>query len=88
MRTLIVGVLAVASVWGQGMIFPRRPYYPQIRTYLGLTDEQVAKMQRQNDDFAQWAAGRQSRMFEVQGEIAVETAKSLIAARRAARVTN
>lgn len=78
MRFFLPFLLAVASVWGQGGFVPH-PFFnhlPQIRAYLSLTDEQVAKMARQIDDFQRWAANRQRRMFEVHLEIAEETAKS------------
>ena len=77
MRYLFLCLFVGGSLWGQMGTLPiLRPFYGEIRTYLALTDEQVAKMQRQNDDYSRWAALRQRRMSEVQLEIAVETAKS------------
>ena len=77
MRYLFVCLLVAGSLWGQAITPPiLRRFFGEIRTYLALTDEQVAKMQRQNDDYSRWAALRQRRMSEVQLEIAVETAKS------------
>ena len=76
MRTLLVSLLAIASVWGQGPIPIKYTPFPQIRAYLGLSDEQVAKMQQQIDDYYRWADSRQQRMNTVQREITQETAKS------------
>lgn len=77
MRYLFVCLLVAGSLWGQAITPPiLRPFYGEIRTYLALTDEQVAKMQRQIDDYSRWAAQRQRRISDVQAEIVVETAKS------------
>jgi hypothetical protein len=80
MRYLYLCLFVAGSLWGQGGTSPILRPFPQflgeIRTYLALTDEQVAKMQRQIDDYSRWAALRQRRMSEVQLEIAVETAKT------------
>jgi hypothetical protein len=80
MRYLYLCLFVAGSLWGQGgtspILRPFPQYLGEIRTYLALTDEQVAKMQRQIDDYSRWAALRQRRMSEVQLEIAVETAKT------------
>lgn len=80
MRYLFLCLFVAGSLWGQEGTLPILRPFPQflgeIRTYLALTDEQVAKMQRQIDDYSRWAALRQRRMSEVQLEIAVETAKT------------
>ena len=80
MRYLYLCLFVAGSLWGQGgtspILRPFPQYLGEIRTYLALTDEQVAKMQRQIDDYSRWAALRQRRMSEVQLEIIVETAKT------------
>jgi hypothetical protein len=76
MRTLFLSLFLIASAWGQGVIPIKFTPFQQIRAYLGLTDEQVAKMQQQIDDYYRWADGRQQRMSAVQREIAEETAKN------------
>lgn len=77
MRYLFVCVLIGGSLFGQvGTIPVSRLAYGEIRTYLALTDEQVAKMQNQINDYARWSAQRQRRMNEVQVEIVAETAKN------------
>jgi hypothetical protein len=76
MRTLFIAVLLTASAWGQSVIPIKFTPFQQVRAYLGLTDEQVAKMQLQINDYYRWSEGRQQRMSAVQQEIAQETAKS------------
>ena len=46
-----------------------------IREYLALTETQMVKISDQNNEFARWSAGRSQRMYEVQFEIGVETAR-------------
>ena len=81
MRYLFLCLFVAGSLWGQVGTLPvsrpiPSPFYGEIRTYLALTDEQVAKMQNQINDYSRWALQRQRRMTEVQLEIGLETAKS------------
>lgn len=76
MRYVWIALCAAASVWGQVGLIPAFGFPEQLRTYLALTADQVAKIEAQNDAFARWSAERSQRMFAVQMEIAIETARS------------
>jgi len=54
--------------------------YRQMREYLQLTDAQFETILRNNNEFNQWAGGKQRRMAQVQDEIAVETAREVLVA--------
>ncbi len=76
MRNLLLVFTLVASVWGQGPIFiEQRPFLVQIREYLALTEAQFNRIQQQNSDFSRWSQTQSQRIFEVQREISVETAR-------------
>ncbi len=49
--------------------------YPQIWTYLALTDDQVTRLIQNLTGYSQLVSQRQQRMFQVQSEIGDETAK-------------
>ncbi|MFN0105258.1 MAG: hypothetical protein ACKV2U_24625 [Bryobacteraceae bacterium] len=75
MRTLLFCLVAIGSVFGQPNFFPTPRFPEALREYLALTEAQISKISEQNGAFAQWSAGRWQRMFEVQIEIAGETAR-------------
>jgi hypothetical protein len=75
MRSLLLCVVAVASVWGQSILPPIFRFPDEIRTYLALTDAQAQKISAQNSEFTRWSSARSLRMYEVQSEIAVETGR-------------
>jgi hypothetical protein len=80
MRVLLLCLVAVVSVWGQAPELPRivipgfRAFGP-IREYLALTDAQTLKISEQNNEFARWSSVRSQRMYQVQFEIGIETAR-------------
>lgn len=77
MRLLLIGVLAVGSVFGQG--FPLSAFLALIRDYLSLTETQVQQIRRQNADFEEWMSPKYERMASaLPFEIAAETAKEPI----------
>ena len=55
--------------------FPQ-PAFQQVKAYLGLTDAQVSQIVLNLNDYGRLVAQRQQRMFQVQSEIQVETARS------------
>ena len=76
MRILLLVLIVAASAWGQGTIpINRGPALAQIREYLALTEAQFTRIQQQNSDFSRWSFSQSQRMFEVQREISVETAR-------------
>ena len=76
MRNLLLVLVVAASAWGQGpIIIGQRPFLAQIREYLALTEAQFNRIQQQNNDFSRWSFTQSQRMFEVQREIGVETAR-------------
>lgn len=79
MRLLLLGVLAVTSVWGQGGGFPLSAFLAQIRDYLSLSETQVQQIRQQNAEFEEWVAPKYERMtVTLPFEIAAETAKEPI----------
>src|SRR3954447_13442442 len=52
------------------------PPFQQVKAYLGLTDIQMGQIVLNLNDYGRLVAQRQQRMFQVQSEIQVETAKS------------
>jgi hypothetical protein len=76
MRYLFLVLLSAASVWSQPVLISAVRFPEQIREYLALTPDQVAKIEAQNDAFERWSSERNRRVFEVQFEIGIETARS------------
>ncbi len=76
----IAFLLVSASIPGQAqLIIPGpspQPPFQQVKTYLGLTDAQVTQIALNLNDYGRLVSQRQQRMFQVQLEIQVETAKS------------
>ena len=52
------------------------PPFQQVKVYLGLTDTQLTQIVINLNDYGRLVAQRQQRVFQVQSEIQVETAKS------------
>lgn len=76
MRNLILLLTVAASVSGQGpIVIAPRPYLAQIREYLVLTEAQFNRIQQQINDSSRLSLAQSQRMFEVQAEISVETAR-------------
>ena len=79
MRLLLIGLLAVGSVFGQGGGFPLSAFLALIRDYLTLTETQVQQIRQQNAEFEEWMTPKYERMASVLPfEIAAETAKEPI----------
>ena len=53
-----------------------QPALPQLKAYLALTDAQISQIGENLTQYSQLVNQRQQRMFQVQGEIRQETAKS------------
>src|SRR5258707_15832340 len=53
-----------------------QPALPQLKAYLALTDAQISQIGQNLTQYSQLVNQRQQRMFQVQGEIQQETAKS------------
>ncbi len=78
---LSLGLFIFACLSASGQLpqpIPGNRFVPftQIRTYLALTDDQVARLIQNLTDYSQLVSQRQQRMFQVQSEIRDETAKS------------
>jgi len=52
------------------------PPFPQIKSYLGLTDAQIAQIVLNVSAYSRLIAQRQQRIYQVQSEIQQETARS------------
>src|SRR3954447_22204256 len=70
----VVSISALAQV--PGSILSPQPALPQLKAYLALTDTQLSQIIGNLNDYGQLVNQRQQRMFQVQGEIQQETAKS------------
>jgi len=68
-------LVMVGAASGQN---PPNPPFPlfELKQYLVLNDDQFAKLIQNISDYSQMVNVRQQRMFQVQGEIRDETAKS------------
>ena len=76
MRVLLFCLVTIGSVWGQAVPKPPIFRFPgAIHKYLELTDAQALKISQQNSEFGTWSSVRSQRMYEVQFEIGVETAR-------------
>ena len=77
---LSVALLSLGCISSQAQIgipgsLPQ-PAFQQVKAYLGLTDGQVSQIVLNLNDYGRLVAQRQQRMFQVQSEIQVETARS------------
>src|SRR5260221_10349688 len=50
--------------------------WQQLKTFLALTDDQVAKLRSNQDEFSRWREPKQNRIYQVQQEIGQQTAAS------------
>ncbi len=67
-------LLIVTSAWAQ----PNPWFYQplgQVRQFLQLTDSQLQRILTNNDEYNRWSAEKQTRIWQVQSEIADETAR-------------
>jgi len=82
MSIRIVFLLALGAFAQPPVITPpdRIDVYRQMRDYLQLTNAQFETILRNNNEFNQWAIGKQRRMAQVQEEIAEETAREVLVA--------
>lgn len=83
MRSLAAGLLLLqsAALWAQAPQLPpiRELLFPQhVKQYVGLTDEQVARITRLNVALAQFQASKAARRIQVQIEIAQETRREAL----------
>lgn len=71
-------LLIAATAWGQSYPFPYFQPLSQLKDFLQLSDSQLQTILSNNGAFNQFAANKQSRIAQVQTEIAVETAKETL----------
>jgi hypothetical protein len=73
-------LLLPGCVCSQAQIISPGPYpqppFQQVKAYLVLTDAQVSQIVLNLSDYGRLVSQRQQRMFQVQSEIQMETAKS------------
>ncbi len=77
MRCLLLILLSAVAALGQGRppIFSPQPF-AQLRAYLVLTDSQFQTINRNNAEYSNFVQEKQLRNFQVQREIAQQTAAS------------
>lgn len=76
-RGLMLVLIAMCGAISAQVLFPGRVVLlGQLRTYLQLTDTQAAQILANNDEYNRWTSEKQVRVYQVQTEIALETAKS------------
>ena len=71
---LLAAALFAASAWAQ----PHPQFFgplAQVQDFLQLSDSQVQVILGHNEEFGRWSAEKQSRIWQVQAEIAEETRK-------------
>src|SRR5690349_11183763 len=66
-------VLSAASADAQAPRFPNA-----LQTYLGLTDQQASTLAGLNADYQRFTAGKQSRISQIQSDLAAATAAEQI----------
>src|SRR4051812_18992037 len=59
-----------------GNLIPPAPYFPELNTYLGLTNAQTSQLSQNLTDYFRLVSERRARITQVQSEIRDETAKS------------
>lgn len=82
MSIRILFLLAIGAFAQPPVILPpeRIDLYFQLREYLQLTNDQFARIQRNNSEFNEWAFSKQRRIEQVQEEIGFETAREVLVA--------
>lgn len=82
MSIRIFFLLTVSAFAQPPFILPpdRIDVYRQMREYLQLTNDQFETILRNNNEFNQWAIGKERRIAQVQEEIGVETAREVLVA--------
>ncbi len=80
-KTAVLFLLSLAA--GYGQLLPGRElieglFPPQLKTYLELTDAQVAAITKANSDLNAFRATKVQRQFQVQMELTQETAKQTV----------
>lgn len=78
--TLVLSLFA-ASAWGQTVTVPNPWFYQplgQAQQFLQLTDSQLQTILTNNNDYNQFAMTKQTRISQLQAEIAAETAKDTL----------
>ena len=73
-QSLLIIVVCAASASAQVIPTLYQPF-GQIKDFLQLSDSQLQTILRNNSEYSSWASGKQSRIFQVQSEIAQETTK-------------
>ncbi len=69
-------VLFAGSAWAQTNPFYSFQPLGQVKQFLQLSDSQLQTILTNNDDYNRWSAEKQSRIRQVQSELADETAKA------------
>ena len=72
--SLMIIVVCAASASAQLIPLPYQPL-GQVKEFLQLSDAQLQTILKNNNEYGSWSSGKQSRIFQVQAEIAQETAK-------------
>lgn len=75
MRLMLLLCMSTAMLMGQAGVQQPIPFF-DLKQYLGLSDDQFAKLMQNISDYGQVVNTRQQRMFQVQSEIRDETGKS------------
>jgi hypothetical protein len=71
-------LLIAASVWAQPNPFYGYQPLGQVKDFLKLSDSQLQTILTNNDDYNRWSSEKQTRIRQVQSEIADETAKDTL----------
>ncbi|HWB95986.1 MAG TPA: hypothetical protein VG672_04770 [Bryobacteraceae bacterium] len=77
LSVLAAAALVGGGAWAQSLPLPItvQPPISQVKEYLQLTDAQVQSITQNNEEYTRWFIPKQSRIYQVQSELTVETAK-------------
>ena len=75
MLKALAAVLLTLPIASSQVIPSFADFPPQLKSYLELTDDQVTSIKKANIDLNTFRAGKLQRQFQVQAELAQETAK-------------
>lgn len=78
MALFFLSLAIVSAQFLSGRVLIDGQFPPQLKTYLELTDAQVAAITKANSDLNAFGAGKVQRQIQVQIELAQETAKQTV----------
>src|SRR5260370_16870254 len=72
---LVIALLPLLAFSAQSQTISFEPPFSQVRQFLGLTDDQVNTILRNNKSYNEFSSQQQQMIQQTQSQIAIETAK-------------